>query len=118
VKWRLRNRPRPVDLSGIHAVEVSWLFALFSLEDITMDSLSRLQLVGRVTYYLGWVAAVCGGLVHLTIGTALFRAITLSKRNLLEISIFFFIVAAASELRALVLVETGAVPSGARKQAA
>jgi hypothetical protein len=83
-----------------------------------MHSFSRLQLVARVTYYLGWVAAVCGGLVHLTIGTALFRSLTLSKRNLLEISLFFFIVAAASELRALVFVETIAAPSAERKQAA
>jgi hypothetical protein len=83
-----------------------------------MHSFGRLQLVARVTYYLGWVAAVCGGLVHLTIGTALFRSLALSKRNLLEISLFFFIVAAASELRALVFVETVATPSVERKHAA
>jgi len=26
-----------------------------------MDHLARLQFIGRGTYYLGWIAAVCGG---------------------------------------------------------
>jgi len=32
-----------------------------------MDHNGRLQLIGRVTYYLGWIALLCAGLVHLNI---------------------------------------------------
>ena len=31
-----------------------------------MSHLARLQLVGRVSYYLGWFALVCGGLLWTT----------------------------------------------------
>ena len=29
-----------------------------------MRDFVRLHLVAKVTYYLGWIALVCGGLVH------------------------------------------------------
>lgn len=65
-----------------------------------MDHTGRLQLIGRVTYYLGWVALVCGGAVHLNIAKALFTAIDLSQRNLFEIAVVCFLITVASELRA------------------
>jgi hypothetical protein len=67
----------------------------------TMGHFVRLQLVGRITYYLGWVALVCGGLVHVNIAKALFMSVDLSQRNLFEASVVCFLVCAASELRAL-----------------
>jgi hypothetical protein len=67
-----------------------------------MGHFARLQLVGKVTYYVGWVALVCGGLVHINIGKALFLKIDLSQRNLLELSVLCFLICVASELRALV----------------
>jgi hypothetical protein len=83
-----------------------------------MDSFHRLQLIARITYYLGWATAVCAGLAHFTIGTAMFRSIDLTKRNLFEASVFLFLVTAASELRALVLAESNGAPRVATKQAA
>jgi hypothetical protein len=67
-----------------------------------MGHFARLQLVGKVTYYVGWVALVCGGLVHINVGKALFLKIDLSQRNLLELSVLCFLICVASELRALV----------------
>jgi hypothetical protein len=61
---------------------------------------ARLQLVGRVMYYLGWLSLVCGGLVHLGIGRAAFTAISLTKRNLFEVAVVCFVICIASELRA------------------
>jgi hypothetical protein len=66
-----------------------------------MDRSARLHLVGRVTYYGGWIALFCGGLVQLNIAKALFAAMSLTKRNLFEVSIVCFIICVASEVRAL-----------------
>jgi len=66
-----------------------------------MDSATRLQLMARITYYIGWVAALCGGVVHLGIGVAMFRSIDLAKRNLFEASMMFFVISIASAVRAL-----------------
>jgi hypothetical protein len=66
-----------------------------------MDRSARLHLVGRITYYVGWVALLFGGLVQLNIARALFSAISLTKRNLFEVSIACFIICMASEVRAL-----------------
>jgi hypothetical protein len=71
-------------------------------EVIAMDHIARLQLAGRITYYLGWIALVCGGLAHANIGRSLFMVINLSKRNLFEISIISFVICIASALRALI----------------
>ena len=65
-----------------------------------MSHIIRLQLIGRVTYYVGWIALVCGGLVHLDIATKLFLAMRLTQRNLLEVSVACFVICIASELRA------------------
>jgi hypothetical protein len=65
-----------------------------------MGHLVRLQLVGRITYYLGWIALLSGGLVHLNIGTSLFTSLHLTQRNLFEGSVICFVICVASELRA------------------
>jgi hypothetical protein len=83
-----------------------------------MDHFARLQLVGRVTYYLGWFAAVCGGLVHFSLATRMFAAINLTQRNLFEGSVLFFLISTASELRALVLAHGNELPTAPKKKAA
>jgi hypothetical protein len=70
-----------------------------------MGHFARLQLVGRVTYYIGWIALICGGLVHLNLAKSLFLAVSLSQRNLLEVSVVCFVICIASELRALAPAE-------------
>jgi hypothetical protein len=65
-----------------------------------MSHITRLQGIGRVTYYVGWIALACGGLVHLHIATNLFLAMSLSKRNLFEVSVMCFLICIASEFRA------------------
>lgn len=65
-----------------------------------MDHVARLQLVGRVTYYLGWISLICGGLVHLNLGRSMFAAMQLSQRNLFELGVVCFLITIASELRA------------------
>jgi hypothetical protein len=76
-----------------------------NLEGRTMDRSARLHLVGRVTYYVGWLALFCGGLVQLNIARAFFTAIDLTKRNFFEISVACFIICMASEVRALASCE-------------
>lgn len=83
-----------------------------------MGHLARLQLVGRVTYYLGWISLICGGLVHLRIGQAMFMALSLTKRNLFELSIVCFVVCIASELRAIAPTENEATSAVKRPAAA
>jgi hypothetical protein len=68
-----------------------------------MSHVIRLQLIGRVTYYVGWIALICGGLSHFSIATKLFWAVSLTKRNLLEVSVVCFLICIASELRAKAL---------------
>jgi hypothetical protein len=60
----------------------------------------RLHLVGRVTYYVGWITLLCGGLDHLHIATNLFLSLQLTQRNLFEASVLCFVICVASELRA------------------
>jgi hypothetical protein len=67
-----------------------------------MDSSVRLQLVARITYYLGWIAALCGALVQFGLGAAMFRSIDLVKRNLFEASLLLFLISIASAARGLV----------------
>jgi hypothetical protein len=81
-----------------------------------MDRSARLHLVGRVTYYVGWIALLCGGLVQLHIAQALFLSIGLTKRNLFEVSVACFIICVASEVRALAADEKE-LPSAAKRQA-
>ena len=68
-----------------------------------MGHFDRLQLVGRITYYLGWIMLLCGGLVQVNIGKTLFMAMSLTKRNLFEVSVMLFIICMATQLRALAL---------------
>jgi hypothetical protein len=82
-----------------------------------MGHFVRLQLVGRVTYYVGWVALAVGGLVHFNIAKALFFAMNLTQRNLFELSVVCFVICIASELRARGLAGNE-MPSTARRQAA
>jgi hypothetical protein len=82
-----------------------------------MGHFARLQLVSRITYYFGWIALVCGGIVHVNIGRALFANLGFSQRNLFEISVVCFLICAASELRALTATEN-AVPSIVKRQVA
>ena len=65
-----------------------------------MSHVIRLQLIGRVTYYIGWIALVCGSLLHLNFAQQVFLAVNLSKRNLFEVSVVCFLICIASELRA------------------
>lgn len=73
-----------------------------------MGHLARLQFVGRVTYYLGWISLACGALVHLGIGRAAFMALDLTKRNLFEVAVVCFVICIASELRASTPAESEA----------
>jgi hypothetical protein len=65
-----------------------------------MDHTARLQLIGKVTYYVGWITLVCAGLVHLNIARTLFASMQLSQRNLFEVGVACFLISIASELRA------------------
>jgi hypothetical protein len=82
-----------------------------------MNHFARLQLVGRVTYYIGWVALVCGGMVHWNIGRAVLQSMNLTQRNLLEASVVCFVICIATELRALVPVGSE-MPSVVKRQVA
>jgi hypothetical protein len=66
-----------------------------------MDSVSRLKLVSRITYYAGWAFALFGALVHFGLGAAMFGAVHLLRRNLLEASVLLFLISMASAVRAL-----------------
>ena len=68
-----------------------------------MDSVSRLQLTSKITYYTGWAFAVFAVLVHSGFGTAVFNAVHLVRRNLLEGSVWLFLISIASAMRALAL---------------
>jgi hypothetical protein len=82
-----------------------------------MDRSARLHLIGRITYYVGWIALFCGGLLQLNIAKAFFLSISLTKRNMLETSIVCFVICMASEVRALASTEK-ALPSVVKRQAA
>jgi hypothetical protein len=65
-----------------------------------MGHADRLRLIGKITYYVGWISLLGGALLHLKIAPAMFAALTLSKRNLVEIAVVSFLISIASELRA------------------
>jgi hypothetical protein len=83
-----------------------------------MGHFARLQLVGRITYYLGWLSLLCGALEQINIGKAFFTAMSLTKRNLFEVSVVLFLICVASELRAVVLPGVQAPGVGKREMAA
>jgi len=66
-----------------------------------MGHFARLQLIGRITYYLGWVSLLCGGIVHIDVARNLFASLHLTQRNLFEASVVCFVICVASELRAM-----------------
>lgn len=68
-----------------------------------MSHVIRLQLIGRITYYVGWIMLVCGGLLHFNIVATLFVAMYLTKRNAFEVSVVCFLICIASEIRARAL---------------
>lgn len=81
-------------------IEAARSLPCVSKEGFTMSHVIRLQLIGRVTYYVGWIALVCGGLFHLNIATKPFLAVNLPQRNLFEVSVVCFLICIASELPA------------------
>jgi hypothetical protein len=83
-----------------------------------MGHFDRLQLVGRITYYLGWIVLLCGGLVQVNIGKAFFMAMSLTKRNLFEVGVMLFIICMATQLRAIALVGNQVSGVGKRSVAA
>ncbi len=87
-----------------------------------MSHSDRLQLAARITYYLGWISLLLGGLIHFNIGKSLFVALHLSKRNLFEVSVVLFVICLASGVRALVaagnVTASHQVPVAPRKQVA
>ena len=85
-------------------------------KEIAMESVTRLQLVSRITYYLGWLATALGALSHFGLGLRL-DAINLPQRNLLEASVLLFVICMASELRARVAA-SNVISSVPRRQAA
>jgi hypothetical protein len=66
-----------------------------------MDRSGRLHVLGKITYYLGWISLLCGGLLHLGIG----KALSVNKRNLFELAVVCFLICMASEIRALAATE-------------
>jgi hypothetical protein len=82
-----------------------------------MSHFARLQLVGRITYYVGWLTLVCGALVHINVAKTMFMNMGLSQRNLFEASVMCFLICVASELRA-VAGSDEAAPSVVKKVAA
>ncbi len=44
-----------------------------------MSHVARMQLAGRITYYVGVLALVCGGLVHLNIARLYFFSLPSQK---------------------------------------
>jgi hypothetical protein len=82
-----------------------------------MDRSDRLHLVGRISYYVGWIALLCGGVLQVNIGKAFFTSIDLTKRNLFELSIASFVICMASEVRALATSEKE-LPVAVKRQAA
>jgi hypothetical protein len=86
-------RPRRPRIEGIFV-------QLKSTGARVMDRFARLHLVGRITYYVGWLALACGGIVHLDIAKVAFQNVGLSQRNLFEVSVVCFLICIASELRA------------------
>jgi hypothetical protein len=83
-----------------------------------MNHFVRLQLVGRITYYLGWISLLFGGLVQLNVGRTMVLAMNLTKRNLFEASVILFVICMATQLRALALAGNQASGVGKREMTA
>lgn len=81
-----------------------------------MSHLARLQLVGRITYSLGWVSFVTGCIVHVEKG--ILMVVGVSQRNLFELSVVSFLICIASELRVIAGSEKEVAQSSVARQAA
>jgi hypothetical protein len=83
-----------------------------------MESVTRLRSVAKMTYYLGWLAAVLAAIAHFWLGKNPYAAINLSKRNLFEASALCFMISIASELRGRSEVRGNLISHPGRKRAA
>ena len=72
-------------------------FVVHAQEGIVMGLLCSIADPGTITYYIGWVALMRGGLcmVHVNVAKALFANVGLSQRNLFEVSVVCFLICAA-----------------------
>lgn len=70
-----------------------------------MDRSTRLHVIGKITYYLGWISLISGGLLHVNLAKGIFLALNLTQRNLLEIGAVCFMICVASEVRAVTATE-------------
>jgi hypothetical protein len=66
-----------------------------------MDSKGRLQMIARITYYVGWLLALLGALAHFRLGISIFQTTMLPQRNLFEASVLLFLISAVSALRVM-----------------
>jgi len=80
-----------------------------------MGHFERLNLIGRVTYYLGWISLFAGALKHFNIASNLFLSMQVSKRNLFELGMVCFMVCIASQIRAR--EEVNEIATGLRRAA-
>ncbi len=64
-----------------------------------MGPCNCLQWIGKITYYVGWIALLCGGLAHFSSANNWFMAMRLSQRNLFEVAIACFVICIASGLQ-------------------
>jgi hypothetical protein len=74
-----------------------------------------LHCIGKVTYYIGWLALLCGALTHIHIATNFFLSVRLTQRNLLEVCVVCFVICIASELRAHSATCCKETPSSVKK---
>lgn len=81
-----------------------------------MDHVARLQWIGRVTYYVGWLSLIGGALMHFNLARNLFTAMNVSKRNLFELGMVCFLICIASQMR--VRQEVGKELQGTLRKAA
>ena len=81
-----------------------------------MSHVGRMYWIGKITYYFGWIALVCGAMIHLHIATRFFTALSISKRNMFEVAVVSFLICIASELRVHVL-PAEVLPADLRKAA-
>jgi hypothetical protein len=66
-----------------------------------MESPASLQLIARVSYYIGWLSALCGAATHFIAPfAAALSSINIETRNMFEASVLFFLISIASMLRA------------------
>src|SRR6184192_2868862 len=108
--WKLRNEPRTIGSPRNCRVAKPRRF--------TVESVTRLRSATKITYYLGWIAAVLAAIAHFFLGRHSYEVLNLSKRNLFEASALCFLISIASELRCRFDVRSNVISRVVRKQAA